>query len=245
MEGFNHLFASHFTDGERSLADTFGGFIDHAVRLGSGLPGTGPLAAVLKTANADTQALSLRAQQAQQGLGLSLGTQKQATGQTTTAQGTALDRIRKNEATLRGDALIEDATERQRLYELLYPTGGLKYYTTAKLGTELSDRLGEYLTRTETEKDALGVVFVKRTQDALGPYRKVRETQVAGLATTGQARDDRHELVALLDEQCDYNYHLLSAHFRQDLARPATFWNPTFYLRPTAAPVVPVVPPKV
>ncbi|GAB3590122.1 hypothetical protein [Hymenobacter daeguensis] len=55
-----------------------------------------------------------------------------------------------------------------------------------------------------------------------------------GLAGTGTTRDDRHELIDLLDQQCDYNYHLLSAHFRQDLARPATFWNPGFYAR--AAP---------
>ena len=110
MEAFDHLFDSHFADNDRSLTNTLGGFVDHATRLATHLPTSGPLAAVLKAANTDTQALSARAQTAQQALGLSLGTQKQATGQTTTAQTTALDRIRKNEATLRGDALIEDDT---------------------------------------------------------------------------------------------------------------------------------------
>ena len=66
--------------------------------------------------------------------------------------------------------------------------------------------------------------------------RLTRESQVAGLGTAAAARDDRHELIALLDQQCDHNYHLLSAHFRQDLARPAAFWNPTYYLRAAPAP---------
>ena len=244
MEAFDHLFNSHFADDGRSLTNSLAGFVDHAIRLAAQLPTTGPLAALLATALADTQALSTRAQAAQQALGLSLGTQKQATAQATTAQATALDRIRKNEATLSGDALIEDDKERQRLYALLYPTGTLRYYTAARLGTELADRLDEYLTRTEAEKNALGAPFVKRTQEALGPFRKVREQQVAGLGSTSTARDDRHELVDLLDEQCDCNYHLLSAHFRQDLARPATFWNPTFYLRAASAAATPGPAPK-
>jgi hypothetical protein len=240
MEAFTHLFDSHFADNHRALADTLGGFVDHTTRLEGGLPTAGPLAALLKNALADTLALSAQAQAAQQALGLSLGSQKQATGQTATAQATALDRIRRNEATLKGDALIEDDHERQRLYALLYPTGGLKYYTTARLGTELTDRLAEYLTRTETEQKALGDGFLQRTREALQPYRKTRATQVAGLGSTDVARDDRHALVELLDAQCDYNFHLLSAHFRQELGRPATFWNPTFYIR--TGPTVPATP---
>ena len=243
MEAFDHLFDSHFADNNRSLANTLGGFVDHATRLATHLPThlltAGPLAAVLNTALADTEALSLRAQTAQQTLGLSLATQKQGTATTATAQTTAFDRIRKNEATLKGDALIEDDAERARLYALLYPTGSLKYYTEARLGTELPDRLDEYLTRTEAEKDALGASFVQRTQAALGPFRKTRETQVGHLGTTDAARDDRHALVEELDAQCDYNYHLLSAHFRHELSRPATFWNPVYYRRaaPGTAPL--------
>jgi hypothetical protein len=230
MEAFDELFASQFADERRSLTNTLAGFVDHATRLSAHLPTTGPLAAALATALADTQALSTRAQAAQQALGLSLGTQKQATAQTATAQATALDRIRKNEATLKGDALIEDEAERQRLYALLYPAG-LKYYTAARLGTELTDRLDEYLQRTEAEQQALGPAFVARTQAALMPFRHTRDTQVKGLNSTGTARDDRHELIELLDQQCDHNYHLLSAHFRQELARPATYWNPAYYQR--------------
>ena len=237
MEAFDHLFSFHFADGERSLTNTLAGFVDHAIRLEAQLPTTGPLAALLKAAHTETQALSARAQAAQQALGLSLGTQKQGTAQTASATTTAFERLRKNDASLKGDALIEDDDERLRLHALLYPSG-LKYYTAARLGTELADRLDEYLTRTEAEQDALGEAFVKRTQEALGPFRKTRATQVAGLSSTGTARDDRHELIDQLDAQCDYNYHLLSAHFRQDLARPATYWNPTYYLRATApAPV--------
>jgi len=75
---------------------------------------------------------------------------------------------------------------------------------------------------------------------ARAAFRKTRETQVGHLATTDTARDDRHELVDQLDAQCDYNFHLLSAHFREELGRPAAFWNATFYLRaaPAAVPVV-------
>ena len=240
MEAFAHLFDSHFADNDRSLLNTLAGFVDHATRLAANLPATGPLAALLAAANLDTQALSARAQTVQQALGLSLGAQKEATGQTTTAQATALDRIRKNEGTLYGDALIEDAKERQRLHALLYPTGTLKYYTTAKVGTELADRLGEYLATTEAEKDALGAAFVKRTQADLKPFRKTRETQVGHLGSTGEARTDRHDLVDELDAQADYNFHLLSAHFRAELGRPANFWNPAYYQRaaPAVAPVV-------
>ena len=235
MEAFDHLFDSHFADAERPLTNTLAGFVDHATRLTANLPTTGPLAALLKAAETDTQALSARAQTVQQTLGLSLGSQKEATSQTTTAQTAALDRIRKNEATLRGDALIEDAAERQRMYALLYPTGALKYYTAAKLGSELADRLGEYLTTTEAHQDILGAAFVKRTQTDLAPFRKTRETQVGHLGSTGEVRTDRHDLVDALDAQCDYNFHLLSVHFRQDLARPANFWNPAYYQRATPA----------
>lgn len=241
MESFDHLFDSHFADNDRSMANSLAGFVDHAVRLAAHLPSTGPLAAVLATANAETQALSLQAQAVQQALGLSLGTQKQGTTQKTTAQATALDRIRKNEATLKGDALLEDEAER-RLYALLYPSG-LKYYTAARLGTELADRLDEYLTRVQSEKGTLGPAFVARTQAALGLFRSTRTAQMASLSSTDAARDDRHELVDLLDAQCDYNYHLLSAHFRQELARPAAFWNPAYYLRAaTGVPAVPSTP---
>ena len=240
MEAFDHLFDSHFADAQRPLTNTLAGFVDHAVRL-AGHPAApaGPPATLLAAALAATLALSLRAQTAQQALGLSLGTQKQATGQTATAQATALDRIRKNEGTLKGDALIEDEQERLRLYALLYPAG-LKYYSAARLGTELTDRLDEYLTRVEAEKTALGPAFVQRTQAALGPFRHTRETQVGTLGGTSAARDDRHELVAALDEQCDYNYHLLSLLHRTELARPAAFWNPAFYLRAAPAAAGPV-----
>lgn len=43
-----------------------------------------------------------------------------------------------------------------------------------------------------------------------------------------------------LDEQCDHNFHLLSAHFRQDLGRVGNFWNPSFYLRPAGSSEAPV-----
>ncbi len=238
MDSFAHLFASHFTDPDRSLANSLGGFIDHAVRLAASLPTAGPLAPVLKAANTETQARSLRAQQVQQALGLGLGQQKLATTQTETAKTTALERIRINENNLKGDAVLEDPAERQRVYALLYPTGTLKYYTGARLETEITDRLGEYLTTTEAEADALGPVFVQRTQDALGPFRKIRETQVAKISNTGDKQDDRHLLVAELNEQCDYNANLLGAHFRTDPGRVANFWKQSFYARatPHAAP---------
>ena len=236
MESFAHLFASHFADPDRSLANTYGGFVDHAIRYAAGLPTEGPLAVALAAANTQTQALSARAQAAQQALGLRLGTQKEAGSQTATAQTTALGRIRSNEAALTSDLFIEDPQERRRLYALLYPTAMLGYYTEAKLGTELADRLGEYLTTTEAEAQALGEAFVARTLADLGPFRETRETQVGTLSKTGDARATRRTLADELDEQCDHNYHLLSAHFRQDLARPANFWNAGFYQRAAPAP---------
>ncbi len=234
MESFDHLFDSHFTDPQRTLSNSLGGFVDHAVRLNANLPGNGPLKALLLAANAETQAKSLRAQQVQQTLGLSLSGQKLATSQTLTAQTKALDRIRKNEGTLKGDSLVEDEEVRESIYAQLYPTGGLKYYTNAKLGTQLSDRLGEYLASTEANAGVLGDVFVSRVRTDLGLFRQVRETQVAKISTTGDVQDNRHELVGALNEQCDYNFHLLSGHFRLELHRAANFWNPSFYLR--AAP---------
>ena len=200
MGAFTHLFDSHFADSARTLTNTLGGFVDHATRFGAGVFAKGPLSDAINAALHNTQALSLRPQQTQQALDLSLGNQKLGTTQTTEAQTKALDRIRRNEATLKGDALIEDDHERQRLYALLYPTGTLKYYTNARFGTELADRLREYLTRTEAEKTALGTGFFKRTLEALAPFRATRETQVASLSTTDTARDDRHALIALLNE---------------------------------------------
>ena len=234
MDSFDHLFASQFTDPVRSVANTLGGFVDHAVRLAANLPTTGPLVPLFKAANAETQAKSLRAQQVQQALGLGLGSQKQATAQTETAKATALDRIRTNDNNLKGDAVIENPVERQRVYALLYPTGTLKYYTGARLETEIADRLGEYLTTTENEADALGDTFVKRTQEALGPFRKARETQVAKISATGDRQDDRHLIVPELNEQCDYNANLLRAHFRLELERVANYWKQSFYARATA-----------
>ena len=234
MEDFSHLFASHFQDNDRSLTNTLAGVIDHAVRFRANLPTTGPLAALLREACEAAEQLATRAQAAQQNLGLGLGSQKQAGTQTETATAKAFERVRKNEASLKGDLFIEDAAERQRLYALLYPTGTLAYYTGAALGTELADRLGEYLTRTLQEHEALGERFVKLVEEDLGPFRQVRNDQLAAQTTTNDARTTRQALVAELDALCDYDYHLLSAHFRADLARPALFWNPALYLR--AAP---------
>ena len=246
MEAFVHLFASQFADAQRTLTNTLAGFVDHAIRLAGHPSAKAPWTALLAAAQTDTQALRLRAEAAQQALGLRLGTQKQATGSTATAQATALARIRKNEGTLRGDALIEDEKERQRVYQLLYPSG-LQYYTDARLGTQLTDRLGEYLTRTEAEKAALGDAFVQRVQADLGSFRATRQTQVENLGDTGDARADRHELLDALNEQCDYNYHLLSALHRTELHRPATYWNPAYYLRPgspeVATPTTPTPKP--
>ncbi len=234
MEDFTHLFASHFTDPYRSLENTLAGIVDHAVRFRATLPTDGPLAPVLLAACNAAEDLSLQAQAVQQTLGLNVGTQKQAGNQTETALKTALERIRKNEGSLKGDLFIEDLAERQRLYALLYPEGGLSYYTRARLGTEVADRLGEYLTRTETESKALGEVFVQRVQDDLGPFRKTRDTQLAAQTKTDDSRTDRHDLVAEIDGLCDYDYHLLSAYFRDHLDRAANYWNSSYYLR--AAP---------
>ena len=242
MEDFTHLFASHFTDPYRSLENTLAGIVDHAVRFRATLPTDGPLAPVLLAACKAAEALSLQAQAVQQTLGLNVGTQKQAGSQTETALKTAFDRIRKNEGSLKGDLFIEDLDERQRLYALLYPEGGLSYYTRARLGTEVADRLGEYLTRTETESKALGEVFVQRVQDDLGPFRKTRNTQLAAQTKTDDSRTDRHDLVVAIDNGCDYDYHLLSAYFRDHLDRVANYWNPAFYLRTAARAATGEVP---
>jgi|GEM_PF-5392974 len=231
MESLEKLFASHFKDDNRTITNTLAGFIDHAVRLKANLPTTSPLAPLLKDANLVTQALSLKAQQALQQLGLSRGTQKEATLQTEAARLTAFNRIRKNEATLRGDMFIEDAEERTRLYNLLYPTGGVQYYTAAKLDTQTADRFGEYLARTEAEANALGPRFVQLVQDELGPFRTVRDNQVAALSKTGDAQGAVRNLVEALNEQCDYNWHLLSCHSRTDLAAVARYWKSIFYIR--------------
>lgn len=231
MESFEKLFASHFSDDNRTLTNTLAGFIDHAVRLKANLPADGPFAAELAEANVVTQNLSRKAQQALRHLGLTRGTQKEATLQTEAARLTAFERIRKNEATLRGDLFITDAKERTRLYNLLYPTGGLQYYTAAKLDTEMADRLGEYLARTEDEAKALGERFVQLVQDELGPFRQVRDNQVAALSKTGEAQEAIRNLVSATNEQCDYTWHLLSCHFRHELGKPALFWKSIFYLR--------------
>jgi hypothetical protein len=237
MDSFEKVFGSTFKDDNRTLTNTLNGFTDHSVRFDANLPTTGPFLSELKAANIDTKGLSLQAKQALQQLGLMLGTQKEATLQTEAAQAKAFDRIRKNEATLCGDMFIEDETERKRLYNLLYPTDSLQYYTAAKLDTEMADRFGQYLARTELEAEALGQRFVELVQSDLGPFRDVRDTQVAALSKTSDAQGTIRKLVEKLNEQCDYNKNLLSAHYRTDLSRVANCWKSIFYLRATTRAV--------
>lgn len=233
MDDFGHLFGPHFRDNSRSMTNTLAGVIDHAVRFQANLPTDGPLAAALAAASTEASKLAGEARDAQQRLGMGVGTQKQAGTQTETATVVAFERLRKNEASLKSDLFIADADERQRLYALLYPTGTLAYYTKAPLGTELADRLGEYIRRTDQESAALGPVFVQLVDDDLGSFRLTRDTQVAAQATTGDLRTDRRDLVTEIDTLCDYDYHLLSAHFRDDATRPANYWNPVYYARAT------------
>ncbi|MDO7875604.1 hypothetical protein Q5H93_12745 [Hymenobacter sp. ASUV-10] len=44
MDSFEKIFGSTFTDANRTLANTFGGFLDHVVRFEANLPAIGKYA---------------------------------------------------------------------------------------------------------------------------------------------------------------------------------------------------------
>lgn len=233
MQDFSTLFASQFTDPARSLANTFAGFDNFSIRLAANLPNAGLLAPLFVNLHGQVQAVAVSVRAAQQTMGLTLGAQKLAREHTAEAKAKALDRVRKNEGSLKGDLLIEDPEVRANVYALLYPTGKLSYYTEADLRTELADRLGEYLAITEEKADLLGDAFVTKVQNDLGPFRTVRENQTVDMSKTIRAREDRHELVPICDELCDYAKSLLSAHYRLNLGAVANYWNPVFYIKAT------------
>lgn len=231
MESFDKVFGSTFADPSRTIANTFGGFLDHMVRFEANLPTTGPFVEAVGEALNATINLGTKARDLLLQAGRSLSTQKEATLQTEAAAEVAFERIRNVEAALSSDLFIEDEAERRRLRQLLFPTGGLQFYTTAKLATELPDRLSVFLAITEAEAAALGPKFVLFVQRDLGPFRTIREQQLAAFSKTGDARGDVRKLIDQLNEQCDFNKNLLSAHFRTDLGRVALFWKASFYAR--------------
>ncbi|MDO7875603.1 hypothetical protein Q5H93_12740 [Hymenobacter sp. ASUV-10] len=167
--------------------------------------------------------------------GRSLSTQKEATQQTEAAVQLAFERTRHAEAALNSDLFIEDETERKRLCKLLFPQGrrAVLYHGQAEHRAG-----GVFLAITEAEADALGPKVVLLVQRDLGPFREIREQQLAALSKTIDAQGDVRKLVEALNEQCDFNKNLLSAHFRLKLPRVALFWKASFYARstPRAAP---------
>ncbi len=220
-------FDNKFDDDKRSQTDTFAGFSDHGVRFTGRVFGGGPVDAALTAAQTQTQALMAQVTAAQVAVGTRQAQQQVARGTTTSDRTAVNTRLKSNHAALQSDLLYPDATERARLTKLLYPQG-LDHLTQADL-RDLPDLLATYLQTTENEQGALGKNFLDLTKAALAPFATTRDQQIKQKGATSEARSDRRGLVDVLNEQLNFNGHLLCAHYRADLGAVASFYDGRYF----------------
>lgn len=227
MDSIKNLCDNSFHDSERAKADTLAGFADHAVRLLAGDFSGGPVAEALAAAQTETGALVEEARTAQVALGTSQAQQQGGRTATEADRKKAVKRVQDNASALQNSYFIADASERQRLYDLLYPTG-LETLTRASL-RDLPDLLATYMATVKTEKGALGNAFYDQTMTDLAPFTDTRNKQIKQKATTSKARDNRKDLIGRLEDQLTYNYHLLSAHHRGNWGAVAAYYEARYF----------------
>lgn len=227
MNTIKSLCDNQFTDDSRSKSDSFAGYLDHDARLQAVAFSGDLFAAALTAAQQESATLALKVRAAQVAVGTSQA--RQQTGRTATKaeQKKAVKRIQDNAAALQTSYFIPNAAERQRLYDLLHPAG-LTTLTEADL-KDLPDLLATYLDTVEDEKAALGQTFLDQTTADLAPFTTTRDTQIKLKSATAKARDDRDELLDDIDDQLNYNYHLLSAHHRTNLSAVAAYYDPRYF----------------
>lgn len=216
-----------FFDKSQTQEDWVRGFLDHRARLKAALPTAGPFAPVLAAALADTDALAAQLETLLQTYEVALRTQVTGRIATDAERVKLLGRLRGNEGALRGDYLVANLTERQRIAQLLYPHG-MDDYNRAGVDT-LPGLLGSYLQLVEQEKTLLGDAFVSRTKADLQPYADTRQTQVGQQTATDQALAAFDKLHLPAAEQVNHNYHLLSAHFRGNEDDVLDYFDPRYY----------------
>ena len=227
MSSIKNLCDDQFKDSKRSQANTFAGTTDHGVRFTAEPLTGGPVAAALAAAQTQTRALMADISAAQVAVGTGQARQQTGRSATETDRKKAVKRIQENAAALENSYFMADADERQRLTELLYPNG-LMTLTRADL-RDLPDLLTTYLDLVDDEAAALGAAFVDQTAADLAPFTGTREEQIKRKAATAKARDARRGLVDRCTDQLTYNYHLLSAHFRAQLATVAAYYDARYF----------------
>ena len=227
MDSIKNLCDNRFYDAQRSLADTFGGFADHGARFLSGVFGTGPVAVLLAAAQAETSTLLAEINAVQVAVGTSQAQQQGGRAATEADRKTVVKRVQDNAAALDNSYFIADAKERARLRALLYPAG-LAALTGANL-RDLPALLATYMATVTTEKAALGQTFYDQTVADLAPFATTRAAQVGQKAATSQARDERADLAARVENQLTYNYHVLSAYYRTKWEAVATYYDARYF----------------
>lgn len=227
MDSLRNLCDVSFHDPERSKANTFAGFLDHTARFLKPVFSGGPVDAALTAAQVEATALAEEVRAAQVAVGTSQAQQQDGRAATEADRKRAIKRVQENAAALDTSYFIADARERQRLTALLYP-GGLEPLTRASL-RDLPDLLATYMATVETEETALGQPFYTQTMADLAPFAATRTKQIEQKAATGQARTERRDLVADVENQLTYHYHLLSAHYRGQWATVATYYDARYF----------------
>lgn len=229
MQNLLRLLGVVFADPTRSIEDTSAGFLDHNTLL-QALPDRGGLLKANQQRTADYAAQLL-------GHATAIGSSQagQQVGRTLTGaeQEKALARLKSNQAALNNDFVVPDAARRATLLQLLYPRG-LDDYSKASFKT-LPDKLRVYLDLVQDPKNQVPAALAEKSVEELTPFATARDRQVAQQQVTGQARQQRRQLLPLLEEQLTRNLHMLCVYYEDDRTQVASFYNNRYFGEQAAA----------
>lgn len=223
MQNLLRLLSVVFADATRSIEDTSAGFLEHHT-LFQALPDPNKLLAANKkrTAAYAEQLLGfttvIGSSQAGQQVGRTLSVAE---------KDKAVARLKSNLAALNNDFVIADAELRATLVQLLYPRG-LEEYSKATFKT-LPDKLRVYLDLVQDPGNKVPAAIVEKSMDELTPFAAAREKQLTQQQATEQARQQRRDLLPLLDEQLTRNLHALCVYFEDNRSQVASFFNNRYF----------------
>ena len=217
------LIGNLFADSRRAIEDQVAGFLSHNATFQQALDPQG----VLKANQTATQALADAATSLSTTIGTSQADQQVGRTLTQAEKATALERLGFTFSALHNDYLIEDAAERARLTQLIYPHG-MEAFSGADFTTQPT-LLGVVLAQVQDPKNKVPAVITTKTVAGLTPFANVRASQVAQMAATAEARRQLGLLLPQLQEQCTRNYHGLCFVNQADRSLVAAFFNSRYF----------------
>ena len=219
MQKITRLLGNLFADPNRAIEDTASAFMKHNKLFQVAADPDG----VLMKEKQASQQLADELEGIVKDLGTGVAEQKEGRTLTEAEYKTALSRLRDNHAGLNTSYFPAPAEVRAKLNQLLYSDGMNPYNAATK--DSLPGIISTYLSIVQNPANQAPAIFISNSENELGPYAVIRETQTALIQKTDEARARRRKIVPRLEEQMTRNLHSLCFVYPDDRSIVATYYN--------------------